>query len=160
LVLCGTQKLSLRWYASLVEREEEQLVKNLIRYGMAAAMVLATAMPAIAAQSWVVCVDQSKDVRFSTETNLVGTVTLPRFFVGAAPVYPASTVTTTATACTQAARSPRHRRKPLLEAPDRFPRYPSRSGSLLGHSGLSLPGRAIRISHGQDRKPILHTKPV
>ena len=78
-------------------------MKNLIRYGMAAAMVLATAMPAIAAQSWVVCVDQSKDVRFSTETNLVGTVTLPRFFVGAAPVYPASTVTTTATACTPAA---------------------------------------------------------
>jgi hypothetical protein len=78
-------------------------MKNLIKCGIAAAMVLATAMPAIAAQSWVVCVDQSKDVRTSTETNLVGAAILPRFFVGAAPVYPAGTVTTTATACTPAA---------------------------------------------------------
>jgi hypothetical protein len=78
-------------------------MKRLISYGLAAGLMLATAIPAMAAQSWVVCIDQSKDVRTSTETNVVGAATLPRFFVGAAPVYPAGTVTTTATACTPAA---------------------------------------------------------
>jgi hypothetical protein len=78
-------------------------MKRLISYGLVTAMMLATAMPARAARSWVVCIDQSKDVRLSSETNLVGTAVLPRFFVGAAPIYPASTATTTVTACTPAA---------------------------------------------------------
>jgi hypothetical protein len=77
-------------------------MKRLISYGLAAGMMLATTMPAMA-RSWVVCLNQSKDARFSTETSVVGTATLPNFFVGAAPIYPGNTVTTTATACTPAA---------------------------------------------------------
>ena len=44
-------------------------MKSLIKYGLAAAMLVATAMPAMA-RSWVVCVDQNKDARGSTETRL------------------------------------------------------------------------------------------
>ena len=43
-------------------------MKGLIKYGLAAAMVFATAMPAMA-RSWVVCVDTTKDARFSTEAT-------------------------------------------------------------------------------------------
>jgi hypothetical protein len=68
-------------------------MKRLISYGLAAGMMLATAMPAMA-RSWVVCLDTSKDARFLPATGTAD------FFVGAAPVYPAGTVTTTATACT------------------------------------------------------------
>ena len=70
-------------------------MKSLIKYGLAAAMVFATAMPAMA-RSWVVCVDQSKDVRASTEV----TGPLPNFFVGAAPVYPGGADVSGATDCT------------------------------------------------------------
>ena len=35
-------------------------MKTLIKFGLAAAMVFATAMPAMA-KSWVVCLDQNKD---------------------------------------------------------------------------------------------------
>jgi len=73
-------------------------MKRLISYGLAAGMMLATAMPAMA-RSWVVCVDTAKDARFSTESTL----TTPNFFVGAGPIYPGNTVTTIATACTPAA---------------------------------------------------------
>ena len=61
-------------------------MKSLIKYGLAAAMLVATAMPAMA-RSWVVCVDQNKDARVSSET-VSGA---PVFFVGAAPVYPGGT---------------------------------------------------------------------
>jgi hypothetical protein len=70
-------------------------MKSFIKYGLAAAMVFATAMPAMAARSWVVCLDQNKDARGSTE-NAAGT---PFFFVGAAPVYPGGTDVSTATDC-------------------------------------------------------------
>jgi hypothetical protein len=70
-------------------------MKSFIKYGLAAAMMFATAMPAMA-RSWVVCVDQSKDVRGSTEV----TGPLPNFFVGAAPVYPGGADVSTATDCT------------------------------------------------------------
>ncbi len=70
-------------------------MKRLISYGMATGLLFATAMPAMA-RSWVVCVDQSKDVRTSTETASA----TPTFFVGAAPIYPASTDTSAATDCT------------------------------------------------------------
>ena len=68
-------------------------MKNFIKYGLAAAMVFATAMPAMA-RSWVVCVDTAKDAHFSTETNL--------FFAAAAPIYPGDTDVSTATNCTPA----------------------------------------------------------
>lgn len=70
-------------------------MKNLIKYGLAAAMVFATAMPAMA-RSWVICVDTTKDARFSTE-NTAGT---GNFFVAAAPIYPGKTDPSTATDCT------------------------------------------------------------
>jgi hypothetical protein len=70
-------------------------MKSLVKYGLAAAMVFATAMPAMA-RSWVVCLDQNKDARGSTE-NVTGA---PVFFVGAAPVYPGTTDVSTATDCT------------------------------------------------------------
>jgi len=78
-------------------------MKSLIKYGLAAAMVFATAMPAMA-RSWVVCVDQSKDARFSSETSLVGTppAATPNFFVGAGAVYGGGTDVSTATLCTPA----------------------------------------------------------
>jgi hypothetical protein len=69
-------------------------MKSLIKYGLAAAMLVATAMPAMA-RSWVVCVDQNKDARGSTET-VSGA---PVFFVGAAPVYPGGTDVSTVTDC-------------------------------------------------------------
>jgi hypothetical protein len=75
-------------------------MKSLIKYGLAAAMVFATAMPAMA-RSWVVCLDQNKDARFSSETTPPTTGT-PNFFVGAAPIYPGSTNVSTATDCTPA----------------------------------------------------------
>ncbi len=43
-------------------------MKSLIKYGLAAAMVFATAMPAMA-RSWVVCLDQNKDARFSIRND-------------------------------------------------------------------------------------------
>jgi hypothetical protein len=43
-------------------------MKGLVKYGLAVAMVFATAMPAMA-RSWVVCVDTTKDARFSTEAT-------------------------------------------------------------------------------------------
>jgi len=77
-------------------------MKRLIGYGLAAAMVLATAMPAMAARNWVVCVDENKDARFSTETTPT-TPPTPNFFVAAAPIYPGNTVTSTSTTdCTPA----------------------------------------------------------
>jgi hypothetical protein len=78
-------------------------MKSLMKYGLAAAMVFATAMPAMA-RSWVVCVDQSQDARFSTETSLVGTppAATPNFFVGAGAVYGGGTDVSNATACTPA----------------------------------------------------------
>jgi hypothetical protein len=69
-------------------------MKSLIKYGLAAAMLVATAMPAMA-RSWVVCVDQNKDARASSET-VSGA---PVFFVGAAPVYPGGTDVSIATDC-------------------------------------------------------------
>jgi hypothetical protein len=79
-------------------------MKSMIKFGLAAAMVFATAMPAMAARSWVVCVDQSKDARFSSETSVVGTppAATPNFFVGAGAVYGGGTDVSTATACTPA----------------------------------------------------------
>ena len=76
-------------------------MKSLIKYGLAAAMVFATAMPAMA-KSWVVCIDENKDARFSSETTSVGTppAATPNFFVGAAPVYPGGANVSTATDCT------------------------------------------------------------
>ncbi|MGA8570686.1 MAG: hypothetical protein WB580_23070 [Candidatus Binataceae bacterium] len=75
-------------------------MKTLIKFGLAAAMVFATAMPAMA-KSWVVCLDQNKDARFSDEKTpaLTGT---PDFFVGAAPVYPGGANVSSATDCTPA----------------------------------------------------------
>jgi len=67
-------------------------MKGFIRHGLAVAMVLVTAMPAMA-RSWVVCVDTTKDARFST-TNT--------FFVGAAPIYPGSTDVSAASDCSTA----------------------------------------------------------
>src|SRR5258706_8382124 len=72
-------------------------MKSLIKYGLAAAMLVATAMPAMA-RSWVVCVDQNKDARASSET-VSGA---PVFFVGAAPVYPGGTDVSIATDCSPA----------------------------------------------------------
>jgi len=72
-------------------------MKSLIRYGLAAALLFATAMPAMA-RSWVVCVDQNKDARGSTET-VSGS---PVFIVAAAPVYPGGANVSTATDCTPA----------------------------------------------------------
>ena len=78
-------------------------MKSLIRYGLAAVMLFAIAMPAMA-KSWVVCLDENKDARFSTETSIVGTppAPTPNFFVGAAPVYPGNADVATATDCTPA----------------------------------------------------------
>jgi hypothetical protein len=79
-------------------------MKSLIKYGLAAAMVFATAMPAMA-KSWVVCLDQSKDARFSTEATVPvppATTGTPFFFVGAGPVYGGGTDVSNATACTPA----------------------------------------------------------
>jgi hypothetical protein len=70
-------------------------MKGLVKYGLAVAMVFATAMPAMA-RSWVVCVDTTKDARFSTEATAGNNL----FFAAAAPIYPGNTVTTTATDCT------------------------------------------------------------
>ena len=75
-------------------------MKTLIKFGLAAAMVFATAMPAMA-KSWVVCLDQNKDARFSDEKTPAVTGT-PDFFVGAAPVYPGGANVSTATDCTPA----------------------------------------------------------
>lgn len=72
-------------------------MKSLIKYGLAAAMVIATAMPAMA-RSWVVCVDQNKDVRPSTEIVDAN----PVFFVAAAPIYPGGANVSAATDCTPA----------------------------------------------------------
>lgn len=72
-------------------------MKSLIKYSLAVAMVFATAMPAFA-KSWVVCVDTTKDARFSTEATAGNNL----FFAAAAPIYPGNTVTTTATDCTPA----------------------------------------------------------
>ena len=74
-------------------------MKTLIKFGLAAAMVFATAMPAMA-KSWVVCLDQNKDARFSDEKTpaLTGT---PDFFVGAAPVYPGGANVSSVTNCAQ-----------------------------------------------------------
>lgn len=74
-------------------------MKTLIKFGLAAAMVFATAMPAMA-KSWVVCIDQNKDARFSDEKTpaLTGT---PDFFVGAAPVYPGGANVSSVTNCAQ-----------------------------------------------------------
>ncbi|MGA7763675.1 MAG: hypothetical protein WCA59_18160 [Candidatus Binataceae bacterium] len=77
-------------------------MKSLIKFGLAAAMVFATAMPAMA-KSWVVCVDQSKDVRTSSEATTPvppATTGTPFFFVGAAPIYPGGTDVSSATNCT------------------------------------------------------------
>lgn len=71
-------------------------MKTLLRYGLAAAMVLATAMPAMA-RSWVVCVDTTKDARFSKET--VPPSSTPLFFTAAAPIYPGLTDVSAATNC-------------------------------------------------------------
>ena len=70
-------------------------MKGLVKYGLAVAMVFATARPAMA-RSWVVCVDTTKDARFSTEATAGNNL----FFAAAAPIYPVDTVTTTATDCT------------------------------------------------------------
>lgn len=72
-------------------------MKGLIKYGLAAAMVLATAMPAMA-RSWVVCVDTTKDARFSDEKTPPTTGT-PNFFVGAGPIYSSSADVSTAADC-------------------------------------------------------------
>jgi hypothetical protein len=72
-------------------------MKSLIKYGLAAVMVFATAVPAMA-RNWVVCVDTTKDARFSTEATAGNNL----FFAAAAPIYPGKTVTTTATDCTPA----------------------------------------------------------
>src|SRR5262249_50675065 len=74
-------------------------MKTLIRWGLAAAFVAITAMPAMAksAKSWVVCLDQSKDARFSTETEPTMPTATPVFFTGAAPIYPGTTTTSAAT---------------------------------------------------------------
>jgi hypothetical protein len=78
-------------------------MKSLIKYGLAATLVFATAMPAMA-RSWVVCLDQSKDARFSSEATTPvppATTGTPFFFVGAAPVYPGGTDVSKATNCAQ-----------------------------------------------------------
>jgi hypothetical protein len=72
-------------------------MKSLIKYGLAAAMVFATAMPAMA-RSWVVCVDTTKDARFSTEATAGNNL----FFAAAAPIYPGNTDTSSATDCVAA----------------------------------------------------------
>ena len=70
-------------------------MRGLIRYAFAAAILFATAIPAMA-RSYVVCLDVTKDARFSTE--LAGSS--PLFFVGAAPIYPAKTVISSPADCT------------------------------------------------------------
>jgi hypothetical protein len=72
-------------------------MKGLITYGLAAAMVFAIGMPAMAA-SWVVCIDENKDLRPSTQT----VDSNPLFFVAAAPIYPGDTNVSAATDCTPA----------------------------------------------------------
>jgi hypothetical protein len=62
-------------------------MKGLIKYGLAAAMVLATAMPAMA-KSWDVCIDPSTDINASTQTVATG---VPLFFTAVAPIFPAGT---------------------------------------------------------------------
>ena len=74
-------------------------MKGLIKYALVAAMVFATAMPAMAA-SWVVCIDENKDFRPSTQT--VGSPPNPLFFVAAAPIYSGDTDVSAATDCTPA----------------------------------------------------------
>jgi hypothetical protein len=71
-----------------------------LKYGLAAVIVLAMAMPAMA-RSWVVCVDTTKDVNPSSETCPAAS-TQPLFFSAAAPIYPAGTDVSTATDCTPA----------------------------------------------------------
>jgi hypothetical protein len=61
-------------------------MKALIEYGLAAVIVLATAMPAMA-RSWDVCIDPAADLNATTE-NASG---LPLFFSAAANIYPRGT---------------------------------------------------------------------
>lgn len=61
-------------------------MKRLISYGLAGALLLATAMPALA-RSWDVCLDPAHDLNPSTEA--VGG--LPLFFAAVAKIYPAGT---------------------------------------------------------------------
>src|SRR5271156_3176734 len=99
LVFLGTlatfPALTSRFYAHNRNLRGDTIMKSLIRYGLAAALLFATAMPAMA-RSWVVCVDQNKDARGSTET-VSGS---PVFIVAAAPVYPGGANVSTATDCT------------------------------------------------------------
>ena len=65
-------------------------MKGLIKYGLVAAMVFATAMPAMAA-SWVVCIDENKDFRPSTQTvgspPTLSSLSLPRPFIPATLMF-------------------------------------------------------------------------
>lgn len=72
-------------------------MRGVLKYALAAAILFATAIPAMA-RSYVVCLDETKDARFSSE-NVSGT---PLFFTGAAPIYGAHTDTSSATDCTPA----------------------------------------------------------
>ena len=76
-------------------------MKGLIKYALVAAMVFATAMPAMAA-SWVVCIDENKDFRPATRRWAPPN---PLFFVAAAPIYPGDTDVSAATDCTSDGRS-------------------------------------------------------
>ncbi len=76
-------------------------MKKLMKWGLAAVFVMATAIPAMAARSWVVCVDENKDARFSTQ--VVPPSGNPLFFAAAAPIYPGTTSTSASTTdCTSA----------------------------------------------------------
>ena len=77
-------------------------MRGVLKYALAAAILFATAIPAMA-RSYVVCLDEANDARFSSET--VAPSSTPLFFTGAAPIYPANTVTSSATDCTPATLS-------------------------------------------------------
>jgi hypothetical protein len=83
-------------------------VRQLVRWGMAAVFVMATALPAMAT-SWDVCVDPTTDMNTSDTVSVRG-VTQVEFFAAAALVYPSGTfavssVASPLTSCTTSATS-------------------------------------------------------
>jgi hypothetical protein len=78
-------------------------MKGLIRWGFAAAFVMATAIPALAA-SWDICIEPA-DINSSDQVTIRGTA-YSEFIAVAAPIFPAGTFTVGQRAsCTTSATS-------------------------------------------------------
>jgi hypothetical protein len=105
---CGRSRAQqLRWSALFIDSNFRCkggiAMKKLSNWGLAAAFLVATAMPAMA-KSWDVCIDPSKDLNASSESVATG---VPLFFTAVAPIFPAGTfsVSMSQLSCTTAAAS-------------------------------------------------------